>query len=66
MTGDAEDIRPQMKDIDYHAFPDEHGRFGTYGGTFVAETLIAPLEELTAAYLRLRDDPGFQRNSPTT
>ena len=50
-----------MKDVDYHAFPDEHGRFGPYGGTFVAETLIAPLEELTAAYARLRDDQAFQR-----
>ncbi|HEX7348613.1 MAG TPA: tryptophan synthase subunit beta [Rhodanobacteraceae bacterium] len=46
---------------DYHAFPDAHGRFGPYGGTYVAETLIAPLEALTAAYTRLRDDPAFQR-----
>ncbi|MGH8112912.1 MAG: tryptophan synthase subunit beta, partial [Rhodanobacteraceae bacterium] len=50
-----------MKELDYNAFPDAHGRFGPYGGTFVAETLIAPLEELTAAYLRLRDDPEFRR-----
>src|SRR6185437_12022005 len=50
-----------MKDIDYHAWPDTHGRFGAYGGTFVAETLIAPLEALTAAYTRLRDDPAFQK-----
>jgi tryptophan synthase beta chain len=49
-----------MQIADYHAYPDEHGRFGPYGGTFVAETLIAPLEELTAAYMRLRDDPAFQ------
>ncbi len=48
-----------MKPLDYHAFPDEHGRFGDYGGVFVAETLIAPLEELTAAYTRLRNDPAF-------
>ncbi|HET9819715.1 MAG TPA: tryptophan synthase subunit beta [Rhodanobacteraceae bacterium] len=46
---------------DYHAFPDAHGRFGPYGGTFVAETLIAPLQELTDAYTHLRDDPAFQR-----
>jgi tryptophan synthase beta chain len=46
--------------IDYHRYPDANGRFGPYGGTFVAETLIAPLEELTAAYTRLRDDPAFQ------
>ncbi|MDQ2971573.1 MAG: tryptophan synthase subunit beta [Pseudomonadota bacterium] len=45
--------------IDYHAFPDAHGRFGPYGGVFVAETLIAPLQELTAAYRSLRDDPAF-------
>src|SRR5579883_3205571 len=50
-----------MQIADYHAYPDAHGRFGPYGGTFVAETLIAPLEELTAAYTRLRDDPAFQR-----
>ncbi len=41
------------------AWPDAHGRFGAYGGIYVAETLIAPLEELTAAYTRLRKDPEF-------
>ena len=45
--------------IDYHAYPDAHGRFGAYGGSFVAETLMAPLAELTEAYLRLRTDPAF-------
>jgi tryptophan synthase beta chain len=44
---------------DFHAWPDAHGRFGNYGGSYVAETLMAPLAELTAAYLRLRDDPDF-------
>jgi len=44
---------------DFHAWPDAHGRFGRYGGQYVAETLMAPLAELTAAYLRLRDDPEF-------
>ena len=46
-------------EIDYAAYPDAHGRFGPYGGIYVAETLMAPLAELTAAYLRLRDDPEF-------
>jgi tryptophan synthase beta chain len=46
-------------EIDYAAYPDAHGRFGPYGGIYVAETLMAPLAELTAAYLRLRDDPQF-------
>ncbi len=49
-----------MKHIDdYHAYPDAEGRFGDFGGTYVAETLMAPLAELTEAYLRLREDPDF-------
>ena len=45
--------------IDYLQYPDARGRFGDYGGSFVAETLIAPLAELTAVYERLRVDPAF-------
>ncbi|AHX13812.1 tryptophan synthase subunit beta [Dyella jiangningensis] len=48
-----------MTKIDFNAYPDEHGRFGAYGGSYVAETLMAPLAELTEAYLRLREDPAF-------
>ncbi len=40
-------------------FPDARGHFGPYGGRFVSETLIHPLEELDAAYRRYRDDPDF-------
>ncbi|HEV7745089.1 MAG TPA: tryptophan synthase subunit beta [Pyrinomonadaceae bacterium] len=40
--------------------PDEHGHWGTYGGRYVPETLMAPLEELTAAYFSARDDQSFQ------
>jgi tryptophan synthase beta chain len=47
------------KIVDFNAYPDAHGRFGNYGGSYVAETLMAPLAELTEAYLRLRDDPAF-------
>jgi tryptophan synthase beta chain len=39
--------------------PDERGHFGPYGGRFVAETLMLPLDELTAAYRRYLDDPQF-------
>ena len=46
--------------IDYHAWPDARGRFGAYGGSYVAETLMAPLAELTAAYLAARADAAFQ------
>jgi tryptophan synthase beta chain len=45
--------------IDFHTLPDARGRFGEYGGVYVAETLMAPLAELAAAYERLRVDPGF-------
>ena len=48
-----------MTKIDFNAYPDDHGRFGAYGGSYVAETLMAPLAELTEAYLRLREDPAF-------
>jgi tryptophan synthase beta chain len=44
----------------FHAYPDARGRFGEYGGIYVAETLMAPLAELTAAYLECRDDPAFR------
>jgi len=39
--------------------PDERGHFGPYGGVFVAETLIAALDELRTQYARYRDDPDF-------
>ncbi|KAF0192170.1 MAG: tryptophan synthase beta chain [Gammaproteobacteria bacterium] len=39
--------------------PDASGHFGPYGGRFVAETLMAPLEELRLAYERFRGDAEF-------
>jgi tryptophan synthase beta chain len=43
-----------------HPFPDSGGHFGPYGGRYVPETLMAPLEELEAAYGAARQDPSFQ------
>jgi tryptophan synthase beta chain len=40
--------------------PNERGYWGEYGGRFVPETLVAPLDELTSAYFAARDDRGFQ------
>src|SRR5438270_4353399 len=40
--------------------PDEGGHFGPYGGRYVPEVLMAPIEELEKAYLDARDDPDFQ------
>ena len=48
-----------QKRTDYAAVPDERGRFGDYGGRFVAETLISALDELQHAYATLKDDPQF-------
>lgn len=39
--------------------PDEHGYFGSYGGRFVAETLIAALDELSSAYAQAKGDQNF-------
>ena len=39
--------------------PDSHGHFGPYGGVFVAETLMAALEELCEQYQAVRADPHF-------
>ena len=40
--------------------PDERGYFGAYGGRFVPETLVAPIEELTRGYLAARADAAFR------
>ncbi len=39
--------------------PDAAGHFGPYGGIFVAETLMEPLDELRVAYERFIKDPEF-------
>jgi tryptophan synthase beta chain len=39
--------------------PDARGYYGEYGGKFVPETLVAPVEELQAAYLEAREDATF-------
>ena len=39
--------------------PDERGYYGVYGGSYVPETLVAPLEELVASYEEARKDPIF-------
>jgi tryptophan synthase beta chain len=40
--------------------PDAGGHFGPYGGRYVPETLMSPLDELEKAYYAARQDPGFQ------
>lgn len=40
--------------------PDARGHFGEFGGRYVPETLMAPLEEIEKAYEEARQDPSFQ------
>ena len=40
--------------------PDGHGHWGKFGGRYVPETLVAPLDELTDEFVRARLDPNFQ------
>jgi tryptophan synthase beta chain len=44
-----------------HDVPDALGHFGPYGGRFVPETLMHPLEALTAAYEQATLDPAFRQ-----
>lgn len=44
----------------HYAMPDAEGRFGPYGGRFVAETLMPLVHELNAAYEAAKADPTFQ------
>ena len=40
--------------------PDECGHWGKFGGRYVPETLVAPLDELTNEFMRAREDPNFR------
>src|SRR5690606_33403478 len=40
--------------------PDPRGYYGAYGGRFVPETLVAPVDELARAYFAAREDKEFR------
>jgi tryptophan synthase beta chain len=46
---------------DSYQMPDAEGHFGPYGGRFVPETLMHPIQELIVAYEKSKLDPEFQR-----
>jgi tryptophan synthase beta chain len=50
-----------VRETIFSTVPDEDGRFGVYGGKFVAETLMSALTELEDLYHQLSADPAFQR-----
>ena len=49
----------QINDTQLTGLPDEKGHFGPYGGVFVAETLMEPLEDLAQAYQDCLNDEAF-------
>ena len=49
----------QEVNFDWTSQPDRNGHFGRYGGVFAPETLIGPLQELTAAYQHYLQDSQF-------
>ena len=51
---------PAARPNDYSAWPDARGRFGEFGGRYVAETLMPLVLELERAYAAAKADPAFQ------
>ncbi|MDP1986860.1 pyridoxal-phosphate dependent enzyme, partial [Phenylobacterium sp.] len=51
---------PPATPNDFAAYPDAQGRFGQFGGRYVAETLMPLVLDLEAAYLATREDAEFQ------
>ena len=49
-----------METVAETTLPDANGRFGEYGGRYVPETLMHPLQELEDEYFRAQNDPEFQ------
>jgi len=49
----------ELKMTENYTMPDERGHFGPYGGMFVAETLMPPIQALNEAYQRYLADPEF-------
>jgi tryptophan synthase beta chain len=51
------EVTPEL----FASMPDADGRFGRFGGKFVAETLMSALSDLEALYCRLSEDKAFQQ-----
>jgi len=49
-----------MSNVAEQSVPDARGRFGPYGGRYVPETLMYPLQQLEEEYYRAQQDPEFQ------
>jgi tryptophan synthase beta chain len=60
--GDASLANIDLSKVDWNAYPDQKGHFGIYGGRFAAETLMEAIDELGAAYNKLKNNPEFQHD----
>ena len=60
MINTTDQLSTNENRIDRFSLPNEEGRFGPYGGSFVPETLSHPLRELNESYLEAQRDPAFQ------
>ena len=58
MTLRESEVMSSVVDV---ALPDARGHFGPYGGRYVPETLMHPLQELEDEYFRAQNDPEFKR-----
>jgi tryptophan synthase beta chain len=53
-------VNQTLKPNSFRSGPDEDGRFGIYGGRFVAETLMPLILDLQEEWAKAKDDPAFQ------
>jgi tryptophan synthase beta chain len=60
MINTTDQLNTNENRINRFSLPNEEGRFGPYGGSFVPETLSHPLRELNESYLEAQRDPAFQ------
>ena len=56
-------MKDNYKIINFHKFPDKHGRFGKFGGRFVAETLMPLLLEVEKQYKIAKQSKTFKGKS---
>src|SRR5215831_9500520 len=60
ITGESSgSSRLSMEPVISRRDPDVRGYFGEFGGRYVPETLVEPIEELERAYFGAREDPAF-------
>ena len=65
-TPQVEPAAPPLRANSLRTGPNERGRFGEFGGRFVAETLMPLILEVERAYDEAKADPAFQPNCGTT